>query len=236
MIESRTSPATEASARALTLVIEASSAMGSIALLAGDEVLQHRRVTMGASRDDELFPAIQLVLDAAGVAPSALSAIVCGAGPGSFTSLRIAASLAKGLAHASGVPLYAVPSLLLAAAGHEHAGAFVVHSDALRGERYAMLVHVDAARMTHADGAVVRVAPDALAELAGERHRLAVQPLGAESNESAVVPDAVNLPRVSGWRAVGRVSLEQWEPAYGRLAEAQVKWESAHGQSLPANG
>jgi tRNA threonylcarbamoyladenosine biosynthesis protein TsaB len=29
------------------------------------------------------------------------------------------------------------------------------------------------------------------------------------------------------------VNIGSWEPAYGRLAEAQVKWESAHGRPLP---
>ena len=28
------------------------------------------------------------------------------------------------------------------------------------------------------------------------------------------------------------VDLASWEPAYGRLAEAQVKWEAAHGRPL----
>jgi hypothetical protein len=26
--------------------------------------------------------------------------------------------------------------------------------------------------------------------------------------------------------------LASWEPAYGRLAEAQVKWEATHGRPL----
>jgi tRNA threonylcarbamoyladenosine biosynthesis protein TsaB len=29
------------------------------------------------------------------------------------------------------------------------------------------------------------------------------------------------------------VSLDGWEPEYGRLAEAQVKWEAEHGRELP---
>jgi tRNA threonylcarbamoyladenosine biosynthesis protein TsaB len=222
----------DALVRELALVIEASSASGSIALVADGEVVAHRRVTMGASRDDGLFPAIQSALDAGGVAPSALTAIVCGAGPGSFTSLRIAASLAKGLAHATRVPLYAVPSLLLAAAGHDRAGDFVVHSDALRGERYAMRVRIDASLMTYADGAVTRVGPEALSHLASGRQRLAVRPFADDAAESIVVPDAANISRVFGWQEAGRVSLEQWEPAYGRLAEAQVKWEAVHGRPL----
>ena len=33
--------------------------------------------------------------------------------------------------------------------------------------------------------------------------------------------------------ARGPVDLASWEPAYGRLAEAQVRWESTHGRPLP---
>ncbi|MEO5588690.1 MAG: hypothetical protein ABIS03_03810, partial [Gemmatimonadaceae bacterium] len=32
--------------------------------------------------------------------------------------------------------------------------------------------------------------------------------------------------------AHGQCDLGLWEPTYGRLAEAQVKWEAAHGRSL----
>jgi tRNA threonylcarbamoyladenosine biosynthesis protein TsaB len=31
----------------------------------------------------------------------------------------------------------------------------------------------------------------------------------------------------------GPVDLASWEPDYGRLAEAQVRWERAHGRPLP---
>jgi tRNA threonylcarbamoyladenosine biosynthesis protein TsaB len=30
----------------------------------------------------------------------------------------------------------------------------------------------------------------------------------------------------------GPVDLASWEPDYGRLAEAQVRWEAAHGRPL----
>ena len=33
--------------------------------------------------------------------------------------------------------------------------------------------------------------------------------------------------------ARGPVDIASWEPSYGRLAEAQVRWESAHGTPLP---
>jgi tRNA threonylcarbamoyladenosine biosynthesis protein TsaB len=42
-----------------------------------------------------------------------------------------------------------------------------------------------------------------------------------------------HLLRAGGeWRE-RPVSLETWEPEYGRLAEAQVKWEDRFGMALP---
>ena len=44
-------------------------------------------------------------------------------------------------------------------------------------------------------------------------------------------PHARGLARLDP-SVVKEVSLVAWEPAYGRLAEAQVKWETEHGRSL----
>lgn len=224
----------------LVLVLEASTGAASVALLRGGVLLGVRAVAMGASRDDAMFPAIQSLLADAELAVHDLDAIVCGAGPGSFTSLRIAAALAKGLSHAASVPLYAVPSLLLAAAAYAAAhsespatgGRLLVHSDALRDERYVMPVRVDADGTVRAEGDVERLPVATLVTRAGDRVLLAVAG-GAGTFEPPVVsPDAAALTRVAGWRTHGAVDTATWEPAYGRLAEAQVKWESQHQRPL----
>jgi tRNA threonylcarbamoyladenosine biosynthesis protein TsaB len=50
---------------------------------------------------------------------------------------------------------------------------------------------------------------------------------------TAVTPGVQHLPRAGGeWRE-RQVSLDAWEPEYGRLAEAQVKWEERFGMALP---
>jgi tRNA threonylcarbamoyladenosine biosynthesis protein TsaB len=45
-------------------------------------------------------------------------------------------------------------------------------------------------------------------------------------------PRAASIMRLGVWLAQPPVSLAAWEPDYGRLAEAQVKWEQAHGRPL----
>ena len=203
-----------------------------MALIHGPSLLDARVVPMGASRDDAIFPAIVDVLASQAITPRDLGAIVCGAGPGSFTSLRIAAAVAKGMAHAAGTPLFAVSSLLLAAAAHQEAGRYLVHADALRGERYSLPVRIERGGGVAAEGAMTRVALGDLARVADGRLLLCVPGADGRADGEAVAADASHLTRVIAWDAPGPVSLQEWEPSYGRLAEAQVKWEAAHQQSL----
>jgi len=188
---------------------------------------------MGVTRDDVLFAEIMALLEAAATTAADLEAVVCGAGPGSFTSLRIGASLAKGLAFAVRRPLYAASSLVLAAAQCRESGEYVVHADALRGERYAMRVQIDEHGLTHSLSDVVRVSFPAIPAFAHGAKRLAVGSSPDPALEHATVtPDAGLLHRGDAWLAGGPVDLDSWEPAYGRLAEAQVKWEETHGRAL----
>lgn len=217
----------------IILAIEASTPHGSVALFHNLELLHRCDASMGVSGEDTLFPAIQLVLQRSGRVPADITAIVCGDGPGSFTSLRIAGALAKGLAHATGATLYAVSSLVLAAATHRKSGEYLVHSDALRGERYTAVVSVDECGLASWSGDMVRTATKNIGELAGTRMVLAVHHDDLTKDVPVVIPDAAALWNVARWKDMGAVSLQDWEPQYGRLAEAQVKWEATHHMPLP---
>ena len=97
----------------ITLALEASTYAGSVAVIRDGSVVAERDTAMRGEREERLMPAVADALTAAGVAPNAIDRVVCGAGPGSFTSLRIAAAIAKGLALVAGAPLYPVSSLML---------------------------------------------------------------------------------------------------------------------------
>ena len=71
------------------LAIETSGEIASVALQRGDTVWE-RRLQGYARHAEHVLPAVQAVLEEAGLAVEQLSAIAFGAGPGAFTGLRLA--------------------------------------------------------------------------------------------------------------------------------------------------
>ena len=78
---------------------------------------------MKGAEHERLMPAVAQCCERAGVERAAtFERVVCGAGPGSFTSLRIAGAIAKGSASGVGCPLFAVPSMALIVGGAQLPG------------------------------------------------------------------------------------------------------------------
>ncbi len=233
----------------LLLALDAAPGVGSVALvtmLDGGEpatVVSARAVAMRAPPkhaghaapppdDDPLMLALVALLEEAGVAVRSLAGVACGAGPGGFTSLRIAAALAKGIAHGAGCPLLSAPSLAWAAAVRAPApGRWLVTLDALRGEHYVAAVTLVGAgertrRVTSYEYLGVHTG-EALRAVGSLHGAAEVLEIGPGSSAAPIAAGAVAL-------APTPVDLARWEPVYGRLAEAQVRWEETHGP-LPAD-
>lgn len=97
------------------LALDTSSLACSVALQIDDEVFD-RHAEQAREHTRLLVPMIQDVLAQGGVTLSELDAIILGNGPGSFIGMRIAASVAQGLAFGAGVRIVPVSSLLTVAA------------------------------------------------------------------------------------------------------------------------
>jgi tRNA threonylcarbamoyladenosine biosynthesis protein TsaB len=90
--------------------IETSTEWCSLALfLDGDVISVERRV--GARHSEHALPMLQGLLQESNTSIEKLQAVAFGAGPGSFTGLRIACGLAQGLALARGLPVLGVSTL-----------------------------------------------------------------------------------------------------------------------------
>jgi tRNA threonylcarbamoyladenosine biosynthesis protein TsaB len=219
----------------ITLALDAAASFGTIAVLVDGVVTAERAVEMKSAGKELFFPQVLDVLREAGATPRDLARVVCGAGPGSFTALRVVGAIAKGLCEGTGRPLHGVPSLALIVAGHEGTGGggrWLATLDAMRGDRYLALVTVAA------DGTLSSV--ESLGLAPGESVAARAAGLGATligpEEALAVAPHARGVARCWGLvEAAGAADLASWEPVYGRLAEAQVKWEAAHGRPLAAD-
>ncbi len=119
------------------LAIETATEACSVALLQGDAVID--RSELAPRRHAELvLPMAEELLAEAGITRKQLDAIAVGQGPGAFTGVRLAISVAQGLALALDIPVLPVSSLAALAMQAPDGGAAVLAAiDARRGEIYA---------------------------------------------------------------------------------------------------
>ena len=223
----------------LTLALDAATYTGAVALVQGSRVMAEREVAMRGEKEERLMPAVEQLLKDAALEPAELEQVACGGGPGSFTSLRIAASIAKGIAAGRAIPLFTAPSLLLMVAGSEAAaapGRYLAVLDALRGDAYVAGYQVTTlAERDNGSPEVLDIAPPSLLPYDGVdalARSLDARRIGPRE-EIAAIPRAAGFARLATWLELrDPVDIAAWEPDYGRLAEAQVRWEREHGRPL----
>ena len=100
----------------LILAVETSSRMGSVALALGAKMMAESGFSTPLRHSAEIFPAIRGLLDRLGREPSQIEHVYISCGPGSFSGLRIAATLAKMMNLANAARIVAVDTLDVVAA------------------------------------------------------------------------------------------------------------------------
>ena len=231
----------------MRLAIETATDRASVALGASAAAAVERALSGARRHAAELLPMIAALLREAGATLDDVTALVLSDGPGSFTGLRVGASVAKALVQTRGLPLFTAPSLMVRASRVARPGATVLAvADALRGDLYAAAyrfedgaVHTVLAPSVHRPDRLVAgtLRPDVLV---GQAPEPAVRALERWAGSPLIgppegAPRARELLGLVG-RPGGAVRIEAvqgWEPVYGRPAEAQALWETAHGRPLP---
>lgn len=154
------------------LALETATESCSVALWQDGEILE--RFETGARRQTALvLPMVEAVLAEAGCRLAQMDAIAFGHGPGAFTGVRVAVSVAQGLGFAIDRPLIGVSTLGACAhsAAQAHGdGDWLVAFDARMGELYlgAWRVRGSAVEPLLQD---CLAAPDALPDLPGDGWR-----------------------------------------------------------------
>ena len=95
----------------MILAIDTSTARLGIAVYNGSEILAESSWTSPNRHTVSLAPAVKAMLSDLEIDMKKLKAVAVALGPGSFTSLRVGLSFAKGMALGSGVPVIGVPTL-----------------------------------------------------------------------------------------------------------------------------
>lgn len=185
------------------LAIDTSTEACSAALLIDEQIRKRYQL---APRDHTrlILPMIDALLAESGLKITGLDALAFGCGPGSFTGVRIAASVAQGLAFGADLPVTAISSLAALAQG--------TYRDL--GVRQ-VLAAIDA-RMGEVYWGAYRAGDDGLVRL--------------EGSETVCLPEHAPLPTGRGWFGAGTGWETYQKELCARMDGALSTWE---GQRHP---
>ncbi|MEO8478559.1 MAG: tRNA (adenosine(37)-N6)-threonylcarbamoyltransferase complex dimerization subunit type 1 TsaB [Gemmatimonadota bacterium] len=232
----------------ITLAIDTATARCTVAVT--DVTTRLEAHVDGARRHTrEALGLVDRLIRDIGAEPGDIGVVLSGDGPGSFTGLRVATSIAKALVWGRPAVAWRVaPSLLIQGLPHlpTAGGRLLALSDALRGDVYA---------------GCWDIGPDGIVPVGGPPRSMSPTDLAVFGSPSAIVGDiseqladavqaATAVAPVTGTEALpdARTLLlladipggsepvadpGRWTPTYGRPVEAQAVWERKHGRALP---
>lgn len=130
------------------LAVETATDACSVAVHARGE-MRERHVVAPRQHSALLFGLLEELVPGGDLPGQGIGAVAYGSGPGSFTGLRIAASVAQGIAYSGRLPAVAVPTLECLALGALRSGVVTVNDavltllDARVNEIYAAIYNFD---------------------------------------------------------------------------------------------
>ncbi len=228
------------------LVLETSSRMGSVGIALGPNFLREEHFTQSMRHAIELMPAARRLCQAEGWQPDMIDQIYLSIGPGSFTGLRIAISVARAMAQAIGCKLIGVSTVdVLARNALDHVQNLIVALDAKRGQIFGARYARQAEGMVRTAGPAlvdptefVRQTPMPVAVLGEgiDYHRAALEAGITQQDQYMELDRTLWIPNVRAVHALGwaRAAHDDFDdpvsilPVYIRLAEAEEVWNRKH--------
>jgi tRNA threonylcarbamoyladenosine biosynthesis protein TsaB len=95
----------------LLLSLDTSTSTASVALFDGQRVWSETTWLAGREHSTRLLVEVEIALERVGKRTEDLTGLVVARGPGSFTGVRVALSVAKGIAAGRGIPVWGINSL-----------------------------------------------------------------------------------------------------------------------------
>lgn len=203
----------------MLLALDTATRVISLALHDGERVRYETTWHSANNHTIELYPAISHALMINALQPADLSGIAVAKGPGSFTGLRIGISAAKGLILAHELPLFAVPTLDIVAAGVPHFdGVLAAVLQAGRG-RICVQHYAWNGSAWSPDGQAAIMAWDTLIAgierptlIAGEINEAGHQAVAAASAPAHIAPGTISLRRAGYLAEIGWQRLRAGKP------------------------
>jgi tRNA threonylcarbamoyladenosine biosynthesis protein TsaB len=235
----------------VVLALETSGRTGSVAAGIGDQILAEAAFSGPLTHSAELFPTAQAVLARINVEISDIDHIYIAAGPGSFTGLRIAVTMAKMMAFANDTKIVAADTMdVLALNATEYAKDKNVKINRLATVLDAKRKQFYIAVFENTDGEWLKVTADCLITASDFTRRFAhaTAPIwllgeGLVYYSDAFAADGVRFldsdywpARARGVYSVGRKKAKAHDfvdpatlaPFYLRRPEATENWENLH--------
>ena len=222
------------------LGIETANAPLSVAIVQDNKVIAEVVQNIKLTHSVGAMPAIEEVINKAGLTPAQIDAIAVSEGPGSYTGVRIGVTLAKTLAWSLQKPLVGVSSLKALAANARVANyAICSLIDARRQNVYAGVYEADTMHPLvedhhdHIDGLLQKLQQlDRPILFVGTDVDLYMERIQQVLGDSAIrAPFTMNLPRASELIALAQQmplptveAVHAFVPQYRRIAEAEANW------------
>lgn len=227
----------------LILAIDTSSATATAALMEDNRLLAELIQNSGKAHSQRLMLMVENLLTSCGKSPKDIDLYACTAGPGSFTGLRIGASLVKTMAQVFEKPIVGVSSLdALAYNLLGYNGLVCPMLDAQRGTVYSALYRWDKGQLLKLEDYRVIDAKELVEKLAtfgqnvavlGDGADIAAQHIHQAATNITLIPAGHNQPRAASCAALGldqynRGEVEScysFKPIYIRKSQAEVEYE-----------